>query len=433
MNFLDYCLGSVTNAGCIEICQNEKEFWFQGRVGKTKITNSKACVDVYINWRANIHDAVATASSNIITSSSSILSAVGAGSSIIRRNDGTDFIDLTAIGSSDNPLDPDTPDFISKPTIPTEEHKDDKKEDVGADDAVEDIVVDDDETADEVSEIPAKYSKKKPSIGNTKKKVAGTRDKLRTLFKAGFSYEDIETCDENMIFHGELINNAKAWRAYEIYIAAKREPLRIKSRAIPESLRRRFKNGDYGDDIIDTFIDGWYMPNFVNHDADKGEAVIWIYGKDSSVGKTTLVTNVLSTLQKIEILKPEHGWWEKFVPRRATCYAIDGVKKETIDNGLSVEIFEAAGALLPAVLPRRHQHTQPMTSGEPWIFTSNYHYSELFPRDVIDKVFKTRVIAIEVNKKYPLWDLCNLLLLANNKKELNSPKIVKPKDLKAPR
>ena len=421
MHFMEYTLGACTDSKCSDFAQNQRMFWFAGRVGSTRIINSSTCMRSYLDWRRSIHASVLTVGANISSSS------IGDSS-----NNNSSFI---FISESD----------MTEPSFIFEDDDDDTKDDTkdeGKDAAGDDGKDDDGDNSDHsgagagaVANIGVNNQSGQPvvAVGNTKKQKPGIRDKLRALFKAGFSYDDIEENDDNSIFHGELITNAAKWKAYEIYVASKRPPLRKKNKRITDAMKRRYLSGDYGDDIINVIVKDWYEPNFVDNNPTKGNYILWLWSRKSSVGKTTFWEDGLSKIQTVHVLRFEHGWIEPFVPRQASAYVIDGVSQETVKNGLSLEILEAAGSGLPAVLPRRHQHIQPATSGEAFLITSNYPYNEIFDAQACEKVLATRVISIECSKRYPLFDLTNLILTANNLPERGSPLIVKPKNLRIKR
>ena len=258
---------------------------------------------------------------------------------------------------------------------------------------------------------------------------------LQSLFDSGLTYKEmIGNKEKYKQYQFMLIKHKNNWAEYEQIIKSKKKAPKHQS-AVPSLALF----GEFGYDpnknsirtmhrILDAIM-SWYRPNFVQHNPEKGDFILWLWSTGSSVGKTTFWKEGLAKIGQavLELEVEKNGWFQSFEPNSAACLVVDGYRAEHKSMGLGIRFLEIAGHGGRAILPQRNKHIQPTTMGEAILITSNAPYSDFFDADECSKVLATRVISVEVSSKYNLFGITDLLLRANGRPPLPKPQIRLPR------
>ena len=267
----------------------------------------------------------------------------------------------------------------------------------------------------------------------------GKYNEIKKLLDVGHSYSELVADKDGKYQHLSflLLTKRPIWTEYELGVQMRKPQPVIKSRMPDNAVLNR--HGIFALPpprpalIIRTFY-SWFRPNFVDHNATKGQFILWIWSKASSVGKTTLWRDGINAIgQKGQLLQTESGgWFQSFKMNAGTYLIVDGYTATDAKQGLGAGFLERMGCGIPAILKKRNLHTQPYAHRLPVLITSNLHWDQIFSQDICESKLARRIITIQASTTYPLFPLIDILLTSHGKQPLAAPTIFIPDDIRAP-
>ena len=171
----------------------------------------------------------------------------------------------------------------------------------------------------------------------------------------------------------------------------------------------------------------WFDRTVCGGDVTKGTGWLHLFSI-SNMYKSWFIRFVFFEIVSMCYVLFVKGWPQGFEENKFRGICVDGVSRETIDNGFSYQLIEHAtvGRDDHFIFPMKYCIESPKTNGEFWVTTGNAKISDIVSEQAYQDIVKNRVCEVEIREETELVKVANIIRTKCNLSPIPAPNLIQP-------